>query len=157
VLRLLVSVWEGSEVSLGYVNQPGWSASSRYKHLRRRRRHATTGSVNRRAPKLYGLARDEFGIEQNSYVEEREKDETEEEDDGVPVMLNCFDWVRMPTPVGFVWSKLIWKPWPVGQPEEGAFTVAEPEVVVTPCFITMLTFGYTTWREQINAVAQRYG
>jgi hypothetical protein len=85
-------------------------------------------------------------------VEEREKDETEE--DGMPVMLNCLDWARMPTPVGFVWRKSIWKPWPVGQPEEGAFMVVEQEGV-TPCFKTMLTFGYTTWREQINAVAEK--
>jgi hypothetical protein len=143
VLPWIVSVGEGSEVSLGYVNQPGRSVSSRYRHIRRRRRHATTGSANRRTPGFYGSATDGFGIEQNSYVEEREKDETEE--DGMPVMLNCLDWPRMPTPVMFVWSKLIWKPWPVGQ----------PEVVATPCFKSMLTFGYTTWREQINGVAQK--
>lgn len=80
----------------------------------------------------------------SSYVEDREKDEREE-DDGVPVMLNCWDWARMATPVGFGWTKLIWKPWPVGQPEEGAFTVVEPEEVVTPSFKEMLTFGYATW------------
>lgn len=75
-------------------------------------------------------------------MEDREEDETEEEKDvEEPVMLNCWDWARMATPVGFCWNKLIWNPLPVGQPEEGAFTVAEPEEVVTSCCKTMLMFG----------------
>jgi len=78
-------------------------------------------------------------------VEDREREEMEEEEGvGLPVMLNCWDWARMATPVGFCWTKLIWKPWPVGQPDEGAFTVAEPGEVETSCFKTMLVFGYTT-------------
>lgn len=44
----------------------------------------------------------------------------------VPVMLNCWDWARMFIPVGFSWTKLIWKPSPVGQPLAGPSTVAEP-------------------------------
>ena len=59
----------------------------------------------------------------------------------VPVMLNCWDWARIFTPVGFCWTKLIWKPWPVGQPLEGASTEVESLDVVTFCFRTTLTFG----------------
>ena len=54
----------------------------------------------------------------------------------------------MATPVGFCWTKLIWKPEPVGQPEEGASTVAEPAEVRTSFFRTTLTFGVTAYREQ---------
>jgi len=39
------------------------------------------------------------------------------------------------------WTKLIWKPLPVGQPEEGPFTVVVLEEVETSCFKTMLTLG----------------
>ena len=63
----------------------------------------------------------------------------------LPVMLNCWDWARMAVPVVVTWIRLIWKPWPVGQPEEGASTVTEPLEVRTFCCKTSLTFGYTTW------------
>jgi len=75
-----------------------------------------------------------------------EVDEETEELKGVvvPVMLNCWDWARMPTPVGFCWIKLIWKPLPVGQPLAGPSTVVEPLEVVTSCFKTTLMFGVDT-------------
>jgi len=77
-------------------------------------------------------------------VEEREGEDAEEEGFEVPVMLNCLDCARMATPVGLFWTRLIWKPLPVGQPEEGAVTEVDPEEVRTSCFKTVLVFGYTT-------------
>ena len=59
----------------------------------------------------------------------------------VPVMLNCWDWTRMATPVGFCWTKLIWKPLPVGQPTAGPSTVVEPPSVGTLAFKMTLMFG----------------
>lgn len=78
------------------------------------------------------------------FVEEREEEPEEEKPVVVPVMLNCWDCARMATPVVVFWIRLIWKPLPVGQPEEGAFTVAEPSAVETSSFKTILTFGYVT-------------
>jgi len=70
-------------------------------------------------------------------------DDTTEEEKGVvvPVMLNCWDWARMLTPVGFSWTKLIWKPLPVGQPLEGPSTVVEPPEEGTFSFKVALKFG----------------
>jgi len=85
-----------------------------------------------------------FGLLTEGLVEEREDEETEEEGVEVPVMLNCWDCARMATPVGLFWTRLIWKPLPVGQPEEGAVTEVDPEEVRTFCFKTALVFGYTT-------------
>lgn len=68
----------------------------------------------------------------------------EEKGTVVPVILNCWDWARMATPVGFCWTMLIWKPLPVGQPVEGPFTVVEPSEVETFCFKRTLILGYIT-------------
>lgn len=77
-----------------------------------------------------------------------EDDEMEEEKGTVvPVMLNCSDWARIAFPVGFRWTRLIWKPLPVGQPVAGPSTVAEPEEVRTLSFNMMLTFGVFCCRE----------
>jgi len=66
-----------------------------------------------------------------------------EEEKGVvvPLMLNCWDWARMLTPVGFTWIKLIWKPLPVGQPLEGPSTVVDPPDEETFSFKVTLRFG----------------
>ena len=68
-------------------------------------------------------------------------DTTEEKGVVVPVMLNCWDWARIFVPVGFSWTKLIWKPWPVGQPLEGPSTEVEFSEVRTFSFKEMLMFG----------------
>ena len=64
----------------------------------------------------------------------------------VPVMLNCWDWARMLTPVGFCWTKLIWKVFPVGQPLAGPSTVVEPPAELTFSLKGTLRFGVTCWK-----------
>lgn len=53
----------------------------------------------------------------------------------------------MPSPVGFFWAKLIWKPEPVGHPEAGPSTVVEPEEAETSSFKVMLTLGFFAYKE----------
>ena len=50
--------------------------------------------------------------------------------------------------MGFCWTKLIWKPWPVGQPLEGPSTLDEPLEVRTPVFKTTLRGGFDCCRER---------
>ena len=80
-----------------------------------------------------------------TYVEEGDD---EEKGVVVPLMVNCGDWARIPTPLAVCWTKLIWKPWPVGQPLEGPSTVVEPLEVSTPCFKVMLTLGFFCCKER---------
>lgn len=69
-------------------------------------------------------------------------DEMEEAKETVlPVILNWGDWARMATPVGFCWTKLIWKPLPIGQPLAGPSTLVEPAEVRTLLFKMTLMFG----------------
>jgi len=49
-------------------------------------------------------------------------------------------------PVGFSWTKLIWKPLPVGQPLEGPSTVVEPPEEGTFSFSLTLRFGVVCCR-----------
>ena len=67
--------------------------------------------------------------------------EVEEKGVVVPVMLNCEDWTRMVAPVAPGWTKLIWKPLPVGQPTAGPSTVVELSAVRTPFFKMTLMGG----------------
>lgn len=76
-------------------------------------------------------------------------EEVEEKGVVVPVMLNCWDWARMPGPVGFCWTKLIWNPTPVGQPVEGPSTVVVFSEVRTFSFKTTLTLGFDCCRNQV--------
>lgn len=80
-------------------------------------------------------------------------EELEEKGVVVPVMLNCWDWARMATPVGFCWTKLIWNPLPVGQPLEGPSTSMDPAEVRTFSFKGVLMFGVTCC---INDTAVRW-
>jgi len=70
-----------------------------------------------------------------------EEDTEEEKGVVVPVMLNCCDWARILTPVGFSWIKLIWKPLPVGQPLDGPSTEVVPLEEGTFSFRVTLRFG----------------
>ena len=54
----------------------------------------------------------------------------------------------MALPVVVCWTKLIWKPLPVGQPVAGPSTVAEPEEVRILSFNTVLKFGVFCCRER---------
>lgn len=81
-----------------------------------------------------------------TYVEVDEREEEKEVE--VPLMLNCWDWVRMLTPVPLGWTKLIWKPLPVGQPTAGPSTVVELSAVRTPFFKMMLMGGVDCYRER---------
>jgi len=86
--------------------------------------------------------------EHKTYVGVEDDEMEEEKGTVVPVILNCSDWARMAFPVGFFWTKLIWKPLPVGQPVAGPSTVVEPEEVRTFSFNMMLTFGVFCCRER---------
>jgi len=84
-------------------------------------------------------------------------DTTEEKGVVVPVMLNCWDWARILTPVGFSWTKLIWKPLPVGQPLDGPSTVVEPPEEGTFSFKVALKFGVDCCRRIMGKRGSRLG
>jgi len=85
----------------------------------------------------------EVSVEDDEDGNKMREDEDEREGGvGVPVMLNCWDWARMLTPVGLFWTRLIWKPLPVGQPVEGLFTAAASPAERTFWLKTTLMFGY---------------
>ena len=50
--------------------------------------------------------------------------------------------------MGFSWTKLIWKPLPVGQPLEGPSTVVEPPEEGTFSFKVALKFGVVCYGER---------